>query len=84
MGKEKMCFVEDNAGARMLVWTNGQMTTVFDDNNTERLYAVENPQAYLEELSQNSTPEYWERVEWTLETIQAENPNLQILAVVEF
>ena len=84
MGKEKMYFVEDNAGARMLVWTNGQMTTVFDDNNTERLYAVENPQDYLEALIQNSTPECWERVEWTLETIQAEDPKLQILAVVEF
>lgn len=77
-----MYFVQDNAGAKMLVWTDGKMTTVFDDNNVERLYEVENYQAYLEEVSQNSTPEYWTKIEAnSLEEILDVS---RVLAVVEF
>ena len=82
MGKEKMYFVEDNAGARMLVWTNGKITTGFDDNSTEKLYEVKNPQDYLEEISQNSTPEYWTKIE--ADSLEEILDASKVLAEIEF
>ena len=85
MGKEKMYFVDDNAG-RMLIWTDGTNAAVFNDNNTENLWKIETVEAesYLKNVAAEADTlhEPWEKIE--VADFEEILNSSKVLAIVEF
>ena len=82
----EMYLVEDNAGSRMLIWTDGTNAAVFNDNNTENLWKIEITEAesYLKNVAAEADTlhEPWEKIE-VADFEEILNAS-KVLAVVEF